>query len=134
MQIFLADEIDKHGRVCLSVAAGEGMYVQTPIRVTKIVEKDVYIKNTEALEPEEYTGALQSKSEITYNLPQDSVTSMSAALQAVCKLDDAQEIVYVVGDKRTPVWRAPLDAGWLENVLRQKVTLQVGGAFEILTF
>lgn len=108
------------------------MYVQTPIRLTKIVEKDIYIKNTKALE--EYTGALQSKSEITYNLPQDSVTSMSAALQEVCKLEDAEEIVYVTGDKRTSVWRAPLDVQWLESLLTHKITLQAGGVFEILTF
>ena len=123
---FLADEIDKHGRVCLSVAAGEGMSVRTKIEVHRIMQEDVYAEAKKC--GGAYGGATRFESEAQYDLT--DVRSIVTVLLQTRSLQDAREINYIVKGNPQPVWRAPLDVGWLESTL-SKVKLQKGGVFEI---
>ena len=108
------------------------MSVQTLIRVKEIVERDKYEENVAAIEP--YTGALKLVSEDEFYIPARDFESMLSSLLNIRALEDAQEIVYVAGQRRTSVWRAPLAVLYLARELERKVTLQAGGAFEIMVF
>lgn len=124
-------------------------YVKTHIRVKEIVDAEVYEKNHKRREP--YTWALELVSETELELPRlllrtdesikayigcivDALQKRYRAIprNATSPLTDAAEIVYVVGDTRTSVWRAPLDLSWLQTGLENKVTLTPGGAFDIM--
>ena len=123
---FLADEIDKHGRVCLSVGGGERMSVRTTIEVHSIVQEDVYAQAKAG--GGAYGGVTRLESTQEYNLT--DVKSIVESLLKMRKLAEAREIIYVVNKKAQPVWRKPLDEGWLKSTL-SRVKLQEGGVFEI---